>query len=100
MAVSRMRRNMATLDEKTGEIVFDNLRIGQLVVTRWFLINKEDCYIRCIEIVKNTTGQDQNANLMIASSMNYGIDAGQFVTDPKKKRSEHCLGSPDRWWPG
>ena len=78
-------RNMATLDEKTGEIVFDNLRIGQLVVTRRFLINKEDCYIRCIEIVKNTTGQDQNANLMIASSMNYGIDAGQFVTDPKKK---------------
>lgn len=78
-------RNMATLDEKTGEIVFENLRVGQFVVTRRLLINKEDCYVRCIEVIKNTAGQDQNANLMIASNLNYGINTGQFITDPKKK---------------
>jgi hypothetical protein len=36
-------------------------------------------------VFKNATGQEQNLNVLLSSSMNYGINTAQSVADPKRK---------------
>jgi hypothetical protein len=51
--------NVAKVDEKTGEIIFAGL-VGQgVTVTRRILMDKESGYVRYVEVIKNTTGQEQ-----------------------------------------
>jgi small nuclear ribonucleoprotein (snRNP)-like protein len=78
-------RNQARIDEKTGEVVFEGMNANNITVTRRVLINKEDGYVRYIDVFKNTQNQDQNVQLMVQSNFNYGINASTMVSDPKKK---------------
>ena len=79
------RSNQARLDDKTGEVVFDNMTSQGFTVTRRILIDKENGYARYIDIIKNTQGQDQTAAIQIQSNMNFGIDAGTTIEDPRRK---------------
>ncbi len=82
--------NQARFDEKTGEVVLDNLNGNGFTVTRRILINKDEGYVRYIDIIKNTQGQDQTANVTIQTNLNYGVQNAQTVNDPKKK--DHNIG--------
>lgn len=77
--------NQARLDEKTGELIIDNMQVNGLNVTRRILFDKDEAAIRYIDIVHNTQNQEQTVNLSIQSNMNFGINAAQFVPDPKRK---------------
>ena len=70
------------LDPKTGELVFDNLAWGDITVTRRVLISKTAAGARFIDIFKNNSNQDQNANINYQSSTNFGINSGTVVNDP------------------
>ncbi len=80
-----MNNNQGRLDEKTGELVLENLNAQGLLVTRRILIDKEQSLVRYIDIIKNPTGQPVTAQLQIQSNFNYGINASQGVADPKRK---------------
>jgi hypothetical protein len=75
--------NQARLDD-TGELVIDNMNLPGASVTRRLLFNREENYIRIIDIFKNTGAQDLNLPITYRSSMNYGIGSSQTITDPKK----------------
>ena len=82
--------NQARLDPKTGEIVFDNVAANGCTVTRHVLIDKAGGYVRYIDVVKNTQAQAQTFQVMIQTTYNYGISAGQNVADPRK--ADQTLG--------
>src|SRR6185369_4561943 len=79
------RNNMARLDDKTGEVIFENLNANGLQITRRILIDKENSYARYVDIIKNTQGQDQNVAVQLQSNMNFGIDTAQSIADPRRK---------------
>jgi hypothetical protein len=81
------RANTARLDDKTGEILFENLNCAGFQLTRRIFIDKENSYARYIDLIKNTQPQEQIANVQIVSNLNFGIDAAQTITDPRKKDS-------------
>jgi len=80
----RMQRQ-AKLDGRTGELVMENLPVGAFTLTRRFQFNKEDGYVRIIDIIRNPQPRDQQVTLQINANANYGIQSGQMVPDPKKK---------------
>jgi len=80
-----MMNNMARLEEKTGDLVVENMNAGGFTVTRRISFNNNDCYVRIIDIIKNTQAQDQQANLQISSNLNFGVQTSTMVPDPKKK---------------
>lgn len=81
-----MRNNSARLDEKTGELVFENMNAQNgFTVTRRVLIDKENCYVRYTDILKNNQAQEQTVAFQIQSNMNFGMDQTQNINDPRKK---------------
>lgn len=76
--------NQAKVDEKTGEVVFENMMVQQIAVTRRILIDKEEGSIRYIDIIKNTGNAEAVVNLNYQTSLNYGIQNSNTVADPKK----------------
>ncbi|HEX4796616.1 MAG TPA: hypothetical protein VH370_22685, partial [Humisphaera sp.] len=77
--------NQAKLDEKTGELVLSDVNGNGLVVERRILFDKTNSFVRYIDVLRNPQNQPQTFNVMIQSSTNYGINAAQYVPDPKKK---------------
>jgi hypothetical protein len=79
------RTNQARLDEKTGEVILENMQAGPFTITRRILFNKEESYLRYLDIIKNPAPQEQSANLQLQANLNYGVNAAQTISDPKKK---------------
>ncbi len=73
------RGNTARLDEKTGEIVFENMNCNGFLVTRHILIDKENNCVRYVDVIKNQQGADQNVAVQFMSNLNFGI----------RQRAEH-----------
>jgi hypothetical protein len=77
--------NQARMDDKTGEIIFDEANAGGVMVSRHILINKTNSYVRYIDVLRNPTPQDQSVNVQFNTNFNYGVQSSQTVEDPKKK---------------
>jgi hypothetical protein len=74
------------MDDKTGELVFDNMMAQNgITITRRILIDKDQCFARYTDILKNNQPQDQTVNLQIQSNMNFGMDQTQNINDPRRK---------------
>ena len=86
------RANTARLDEKTGEVIVENLAFAGgppgggagVQLTRRILINKEEGYARYVDVFKNTQNQDRTLEVLVQSSMNLGITASSMIEDPRK----------------
>ncbi|HEX8911410.1 MAG TPA: hypothetical protein VF796_03550, partial [Humisphaera sp.] len=74
----------ARMDAKTGELIIENMNAGGIAVTRRVAFDKENNVVRYVDVFKNATGQEQSVNLMVQTSLNYGINNSQLVADPKK----------------
>ena len=72
------------IDDKTNELVMENIQAGQLTFTRRILFNADDGYIRVIDLVKNPTAQDQQVAIQLSSYINFGVQSSTMVPDPKK----------------
>lgn len=82
------RNNQATIDQKTGELVISDMPVNGFIVTRRILLNKEEGYVRYIDIIKNPTNAIASPNLVLNTNLNYGVQMAQTVTDPKKKDAQ------------
>ena len=89
-----MNSNQARIDDN-GDLLFENMQANGCTVTRRLQINKDEGYIRIIDIVKNTSGQDQQISLAYRSSFNFGLQGTQSISDSKKKGPV-----TGRDWPG
>lgn len=80
------RNNQARLDEKTGEIIFENMTAQQgLQVTRRILPMREEGAIRYIDVIKNPQGNDVPVTVTIQSNINHGVQNADMVPDPRRK---------------
>lgn len=73
----------ARQDEKTGEIIFDGINAAGVSVVRRVLVNREDSYVRYVDVFKNNTQQDMTINVQLTSNYNYGVQGSMNVNDPK-----------------
>ncbi len=80
----------ARIDDKNGELVMENLQVGQFTFTRRIEFNTDDGYCRVTDMVKNPTNADQPLTLQLTSIINFGVQSSMLVPDPKK--TSHNLG--------
>jgi hypothetical protein len=76
---------MARLDDKTGEVIFDNLTFAGVTVQRRVWINAAEGYVRYVDIFKNPQAQEQTLNVQLQTNLNYGVSAAQNVNEPGGK---------------
>jgi hypothetical protein len=77
--------NTARLDEKTGELVMENVNIGGVSVTRRILVDRQGAYIRYIDVFKNPQPQEVSINIQYNTSFNYGMQSSQPIPDPRNR---------------
>jgi hypothetical protein len=84
-SAGRVVQRQGKIDGKTGELVLENMQLGTVNVTRRFQFNKDQGYVRIIDVLKNTQNRDQPVQIVLASNVNYGVQNAQTLPDPKKK---------------
>src|SRR5207245_1532294 len=47
--------------------------------------NKDESYVRYVDVLHNAQPQEQKVAVMIQSSSNYGVNSAQMIADPKKQ---------------
>ncbi|CAN5704343.1 hypothetical protein BH09PLA1_BH09PLA1_08200 [soil metagenome] len=79
--------NQAKLEEKTGEVVFENMNsnVPGVTITRRVLVDAREGYLRYIDIFHNAAQQEQSLNYMIQSNLNFGVTAANYITEPGGK---------------
>jgi hypothetical protein len=77
--------NMGRIDDKTGELILENMNANGFTLTRRLEFNTDEGYVRYIDIIKNPQAQDQQLNLQLNSNVNFGVQSATMVPDPKKK---------------
>src|SRR5689334_22023155 len=69
----RVAQRTAKIDGKTGELVMENLQVGTVTLTRRFQFNKDEGYVRIIDVIHNTQNRDQQLQLNLSANCNYGV---------------------------
>jgi hypothetical protein len=87
---NRMPQRQAKIDGKTGELILENLQVGTINVTRRFQFNKDEGYVRIIDVLRNNQNRDQPIQLTLNANANYGVQSGQTLADPKKKNQNYA----------
>lgn len=79
--------NQAKIDEKTGEIVFENMNsnVPGVTITRRIFVDAREGYLRYIDIFHNTAQQEQSLAYMLQSNLNYGVTSANYITEPGGK---------------
>jgi len=80
-----MRNNQARMDEKTGEVLFENMQAQGFTVTRRILPMRDEGVMRYIDIIKNPQNADQQCQVTITSNVNFGVQNAEMVPDPRRK---------------
>ena len=75
----------ARIDDKTGEVIFDNLSFAGITVTRRVWVNAQEGYVRYVDIFKNTQAQEQAVNVQLQTNLNFGVSAAQNINEPTGK---------------
>lgn len=76
--------NAARRDDKTGEIVFDDLPIANVLLTRRILVDPEQGVARYIDVLRNPQAQDAKLSVQLQTNLNYGVNTAELVEDPKR----------------
>jgi hypothetical protein len=77
--------NTGRMDAKTGELILENPQMNNWSVTRRILIDKDDNFVRYVDVFHNGTNQDRTLNVELSTMINFGIQQNQMIADPKHK---------------
>lgn len=77
--------NTGRLDDKTGELILENMQANGFIITRRILFNPDEQWVRYIDIIKNPQPQPQQLNIQLNSNVNFGVASSIIVQDPRKK---------------
>ena len=75
--------NSAHVDDKTGELVLENMTLGGCPLVRRVLIDGDSGGVRVVDVLKNPGATEQQVSLQLTSQINYGVQNTQLVADPK-----------------
>ena len=87
----QVNNNTARIDAQTGEIIFENMNVAGIGLTRRVLIDKDNQTVRYVDIFSNPQPQDQTVEVRLQSNVNFGVASAQVVNDPK------CKGQQIAW---
>ncbi len=82
------QNNLARYDEKTGELLIENLVAGPVRVTRRIKLDDSTGMIRYVDVLTGDPQKDVEVQLLLQSSLNYGIQNSVTVPDPKRKNRQ------------
>lgn len=80
-----VRRNQAMLDKETGEIVVENLPLGELTVARRIWVNRQEGWVRYVDVFHNPHNKAATQEIRYQSNINYGMQNARTVTDERHK---------------
>lgn len=83
--MAQQDNNQCRKDEKTGEYIFENLKVNDITFTRRIKTDPATGMVRMIDVFKNSTNREQKIEFTIQSSYNYNPMAAGPIEDPKKK---------------
>jgi len=69
----------------SGELLLRNPDMGSVAVTRRIFFDKEHNYVRYVDVLHNSSRQDVSVNVMIQTSLNWGVQQSQLIPDPQHK---------------
>ncbi len=73
----------AHVDDKTGELLLENMVVGTCPLTRRVLIDGDSGGVRVVDVLKNPGATEQQLALQLTSTISYGVQNTQLVPDPK-----------------
>jgi hypothetical protein len=83
--IPQVFNNMGRVDEKTGELVLENMPGPGLSITRRIWLHKEEGWLRYIDIVRNTTDQEIQPTIVYNTHLNMGVGQASVLEDPRRK---------------
>jgi hypothetical protein len=85
----RWRDQQATQVAKTGEVILSEATSqGGVVVQRRVLFDAESGFARVVDVFTNRTGREQTVKVQLQSNVNFGVNVGRTVGDPKGRAGE------------
>jgi hypothetical protein len=78
--------NQARIDEKSGELLIDNLQTGTIQISRRIFVNAQHAYVRYIDVFRSTQPQDVTVTVQTNSNFNYSMQGTQQIEDPRNKQ--------------
>jgi hypothetical protein len=87
------QNNQGRIDDKTGELILENLTAGQIPVTRRIAVNRTDGYVRYVDIFKNPGNQEAVLHLQYTANFNFAMQSAQPITDAKNKNASIGVAS-------
>jgi hypothetical protein len=85
-----MNNNQGRIDDQTGELLLEGMSAANLTITRRIHVDREQGFIRYIDIIQNPQGQPQELNLTVQSNSNFGVQGNQMVE--RQGRAEGPVG--------
>lgn len=91
-----MTNNMAKL-EPDGEVVIENMNTQQqgCTVTRRLLIDRDNGWVRIVDVFKNSTNAAVNLPVSYRSSLNYGVTSVQQIGQGGGRKSADAVVAVD-----
>jgi hypothetical protein len=78
--------NQGRIDDKSGELVIDNLQTGTIQVSRRIHVNAQQSYVRYIDVFRSTQPQDVSVTVQTTSNFNYSMQGTLPIEDPRNKQ--------------
>lgn len=82
----RLRDNTVRTDDKTGEILLENLQAGSIGLTRRILVDKEGQYVRYAEVLTNAADTEATVTISLNSAFNFGTISSNAIGDGEDKK--------------
>ncbi len=81
----QQNNNQARTDDATGEIILDNLTVGQIQFTRRVKFDAATGFVRMIDVFKNSTGKELPVNFVVQSQFHYQTNGTGAISDSRRK---------------
>lgn len=78
--------NQGRIDGDTGELVLENMQVNNVAVVRRVKANPADGSLRIIDLFTSNGNADQQINVAVQSSLNFGVQNANVVNDLKDKK--------------
>lgn len=78
-----VRQHSARLDEKTGELVVENLQAGTIEIERRIRLMDDGRYVRYIDVFRNTAPLAAEVMVQVQTNVGYGLQGSKDIEDPR-----------------
>jgi hypothetical protein len=75
----------AKQDEKTGELLLENISMAGVTVSRRILIDRDALTVRYVDTFRNNAANPLTANITYSTNLHFGVQQSRPLIDPRRK---------------